>query len=160
GYLHGPQTYIYNPAMNQWSFAANKLRGDSSDEETWLKLPDNSILTYEIFTQGATTAHAQRYIPASNTWVDAGTVPVLLSSAADGSELGPAFLLPDGRAFYIGANGHTAYYNPPTNTWTAGPDVPNGLGADDEPGAMMPNGKILFAAETPFWNPPSRVFEF
>jgi hypothetical protein len=160
GYLSGPQTYIYDPAQNSWSAAATKLRNDRSDEETWLKLPDDSILTYEIFTQGQSTAHAQRYIPATNTWVDAGTVPVLLSSAADGYELGPAFLLPDGRAFFIGANGHTAYYSPQTNTWTAGPDVPNGLGADDEPGAMMPNGKILFAAETPYWKPPSRVFEY
>jgi hypothetical protein len=160
GYISGPQTYIFDPAANTWSQAATKLRGDGSDEETWLKLPDDSILTYEIFTQGANSAHAQRYIPATNTWVDAGTVPVLLSSAAVGYEMGPAFVLPDGRAFFVGATGHTAYYTPSTNTWAAGPDIPNGLGADDEPGAMMPDGKILLAVEKPFWNPPTKVYEF
>jgi hypothetical protein len=86
-----------------------KLRDDPSDEETWVKLADGSILDYEIFTQGSTTASAQRYVPSTNTWVDAGTVPVLLSSPALGYELGPAFLLPDGRALFFGATGHTAY---------------------------------------------------
>jgi hypothetical protein len=27
-YLAGPQTYIYDPGSNTWTFAANKLRGD------------------------------------------------------------------------------------------------------------------------------------
>jgi hypothetical protein len=58
-------------------------------------------------------------------------------------------LLPDGRAFFIGSTGHTAYYTPSGNTspgkWTAGPDIPNGLGAPDAPAAMMVNGKILCA---------------
>ncbi len=160
GYLSGPQTYIFDPASNNWSFAANKLRSDRSDEETWIKLPDNSILTYEVFSQGTTTSHAQRYIPSSNSWVDAGTVPILLSGSSVGNELGPAFLLPDGRAFFLGATGHTAFYTPSSNTWAAGPDIPSGSGADDAPGAMMPNGKILFAADRPLFNGPTTVFEF
>ena len=156
GYLSGPQTYIYNPTSNTWSQAGTKLLNDRSDEEAWVKLADGSILSYDVFN----TAHAQRYIPSTNTWVDAGTVPVPLSSGAVGEELGPGFLLPDGRAFYLGANGNTAYYTPSTNSWTAGPVIPGGLGADDAAGAMLPDGKILFTADTPLFNSPAHIFEF
>jgi hypothetical protein len=65
--------------------------------------------------------------------VDTGVVPVRFTSRDVGFELGPALLLPDGRVFQIGAEGHTALYNPSTNTWTAGPTVPGGQGADDTP---------------------------
>jgi hypothetical protein len=168
GYLSSGQTYIYDPAGDTWTQAATKLRNDRSDEETWMKLPDGSILTYDIFDTFIGPSHSQRYIPSLNQWVDAGDVPVALSSSAVGSELGPAFLLPDGRAFFFGATGHTAYYDPSTNSWTAGPDLPDDMStADmpvstaDVPGAMMPNGKILFAAgPMPFFSAPTSVFEF
>jgi hypothetical protein len=180
GYISGPATYIYNPATNAWSFAANKLRGDGSDEEGWVKLPDSSILSYDVFSSASTgTFHAQRYIPATNTWVDASTVdatnpPTILSSGSQGSELGPGFLLPNGKVIYFGANGNTAIYNPTTDKWSAGfhepqknltitrtvdamgnvhyvvtsgspTDVPTYLVATDDPGAMLPNGHILIA---------------
>src|ERR1043165_4451375 len=87
GYLSGPQTYLYHPATNTWTATGTKLRGDSSDEETWVKLPptglqtDGDILSFDVFNAG----HAQKYRaqnPAtgatSNTWIDAGTVPVTL----------------------------------------------------------------------------------
>ncbi len=160
GYLSGPQTYIYNPSSNSWSAAATKLDGDSSDEETWVKLPDGSILSYDVFSSGK----AQRYIPSQNKWVETGAVPVSLTSSSVGYELGPGFLLPDGRVFYLGANGNTAFYTPSTDSWAAGPVIPNGLGADDAPGAELPNGKILFAADPPNNNDnfhgPTTLFEF
>jgi hypothetical protein len=153
GYIIGAQTYIYDPASDTWTFAANKLRSDRSDEETWVTLPDGSILSYDIFHDG----HAQRYLPDQNQWVDAGTVPVTLSGSSQ--ELGPAHLLPDGRVFFIGATSHTALYDPSTDTWTAGPDIPGGLGADDAPGAMLPNGQVLFSADPPGSGLPT-LFEF
>jgi hypothetical protein len=160
GYLNGPQTYIYNPANNTWGATGSKLRGDPSDEETWVKTFDNSILSYDIFNLG----HAQRYEPSSRQWVDAGNAPNNLSSSGVGNEFGPGFLLPDvnglARVFFIGATGHTAYYTPTYNIWASGPDVPNGLGADDAPGTELPNGKILFAADRPLFNGPTSVFEF
>ena len=157
GYLSGPQTYIYDPVSNTWSAGGTKLRNDRSDEETWVKLPDNSILSYDIFTQDSTTGHAQRYIPASNTWVDAGVVPVRLSDG--GSEIGGATVLPDGRVLFIGETGHSAYYTPSTNTWAAGPDIPGLRAAEDSPLAMLPNGKVLFAADTRGFNAPTRLYE-
>jgi hypothetical protein len=160
GYLAGPQTYIYNPATNAWSQAGSKLRSDRSDEETWVKLADNSILSYDVFASNTTAAHAQRYVPSSNTWVDAGTVPVLLSSSSVGSELGPGFLLPDGRVFQLGGNSNSAIYTPSTNTWVTGPVNPNSSGADDAPGAVLPNGHVIFAADTPTFKAPTLLFDF
>jgi hypothetical protein len=156
GYLSGPQTYIYNPGTNSWAATGSKLNNDRSDEETWVKLPDNSILTYDIFALG----HAQRYLPASGVWADAGNAPNNLSSSTVGDELGPALQLPDGRVFYIGATGQTAYFTPSSNTWVQGPAVPGGYGADDAPGAVLPNGKVLFAADRPLFNGPTHIFEF
>jgi hypothetical protein len=154
GFISGPQTYIYDPATNTWSFAANKLLNDRSDEETWVTLPDGSVLSYDVFHDG----HAQRYLPDQNQWVDAGDVPVTLSGRSQ--ELGGAFRLPDGRVLFLGATGHTALYDLSTNTWTAGPDIPAGLVTDDAPGAMMPNGHVLFSADHTGLQGPTTLFEY
>jgi hypothetical protein len=157
GYVSGPQTYLYDPTRNAWLPTVPKLHGDRSDEETWMKLPDGSILSYDIFASiTANRFEAQRFIPSTDEWVDASNLdpnnpPGLLSTPNVGAELGPAFLLPNGNAIFFGANGNTAVYNPSTNTWTAGPTEPtqtlNGkqtqLVMADAPGAMMPNGDIL-----------------
>jgi hypothetical protein len=166
GYFYGPETYLYHPATDAWSATGSKLRGDWSDEESWVKLPDDGILSYDIFSSIWTgTGHAQRYIPSQGKWVDAGTLPFLLSTTDDGDELGPALLLPDGRAFFLGANGNTAFYTPPANsndpgTWTAGPPIPDQLTSDDEPGAMLPNGDVIFEASPAGEQAPTKVYEF
>jgi hypothetical protein len=156
GYVSGVQTYIYNPATNAWSFAANKLNGDQSDEETWIKLPDDSILTWDVFSP----LHSQRYVPSQNKWVDAGVLPAAMTNSGVGYEAGPATLLPDGRAFFVGATNKTALYDPATNSWTAGPNMPTGVGADDAPGAMLPNGHFVFAADHPLFNPPTTLYDY
>jgi hypothetical protein len=166
GYYNGPQTYIYDPAHDTWTQTGTKLRNDQSDEESWVKLPDDSILSYDIFSSIMTgVGHAQRYLPSTGTWVDASAgAPANLSSGAVGEELGPAFLLPDGRVFQFGATGHTAYYDPATDSWSAGPDMPLAgtaqQGADDAPGCMMPNGHILIAADTPLFRGPTHIYDF
>ncbi len=160
-YLIGPQTYIYNANTDTWTQTGTKLRNDRSDEEGYVRLPDGSILSYDIEGSiNANQGHAQRYIPSTGTWVDAGNVPVLLSTEAVGEELGAGMLLPDGRVFWLGGNGNTAYYTPSTNTWVAGPVIPNGLGADDAPASELPNGKILFSADTPLFTQPAHWFEY
>ena len=83
-------------------------------------------------------------------------IPIpLLSTPEEGYELGPALLLPDGRALFTGANGATAFFNPTiTATWTQGPTIPsvmmvNGvltqLTMGDAPGSILPNGDVLLA---------------
>jgi hypothetical protein len=173
-------TYLYDPSTDQWAQTGTKVTHtvgtttyhDSSDEESWVKLPDGSILTYDLWSSvsasaatGTTKFYAERYLPSTGQWVDASNVsptspPGLLSSAAIGYELGPAFLLPDGRVIQFGGNSNTAFYNPSTNTWSAGTAIPSGRGMDDAPGAMMPNGHILIAADTPLFTGPTHIYEF
>jgi hypothetical protein len=116
-----------------------------------VKLVDGSILTVN-----PDTTASERFIPSLNVWTNDALLPVSLwanlQPVAIG-EIGPAFLLPDGRAFFLGGSGHTALYTPSGSSapgsWVAGPDIPGGLVAADAPGAMMVNGKILCAAAPP-----------
>lgn len=132
---------IYNPVTNTYIVGPSCL--GIHNESVWLKLPDSSIL----FVDRQST-NSERYIPSLNAWVKDGKLPVALYDPY-GLETGAAFLLPDGRAFFLGATGHTAYYTPSGNntagTWAAGPDIPKGQGTPDAAGAMMVNGKILCA---------------
>lgn len=165
GYLGGPQTYIYDPTTNSWSQTGSKLRGDRHNEESWNKLADGSILSYDIWSSISTGVNtAQRYIPSTGQWVDAGTLPASLSSSANGFELGPGILLPDGRVWVTGANGNSAFYDSSTNSWTTGPVFPNGLAAGDLPAAMLPNGRVLIGAAPPVLNGnfpgPTTIYEF
>jgi Ca2+-binding RTX toxin-like protein len=167
-------SFRYNPVADTWTATAGpKLHADSSNEETWVILPDGSILSYDIRASAtAGTVRAQRYVRGTDTWVDASNLdatnpPSVLSGGAQGNELGPAFLQPDGNVIFFGANGNTAIYNPTTDLWSAGPaepqknltitvdgsgnyNVANGgsatfLVGTDNPGAMLPNGHILIA---------------
>ena len=132
-------TTIFNPATNTFTAGPNSL--GIHNESAWVKLPDNSILMVDRLS-----TNSERYIPSLNAWVADATVPVALYDGF-GDETGGGVLLPDGRAFFIGSIGHTAYYTPSgTNSpgvWTAGPDIPGAQGVPDGPAAMMVNGKIL-----------------
>jgi len=160
GNPEGPETEIFNPATDRWTPGADKADDDESDEETWVKLPDGSILSYNISEDAQDT---QRYIPSLNEWVDSGTVPL---EPTTNTELGPALLLPDGRVFLIGATGQTALYTPSKTltgpgSWALGPDVPDGLGANDAAAAELVNGQVLFTAGgAPAYTPPTEVFDF
>jgi predicted outer membrane repeat protein len=161
GYFGNGTTYLYNASTNTWATTSTgKQRGDRSDEETWVKLPDNSILSYDIYASESSPPvfHAQRFIPSTDQWVDASTVnpaklPSLLSGNDVGQELGPGFLTPNDQVIYFGAEGNTAIYDVASGVWSAGPAEPqvtiNGstkqLVAADVPGAMMSNGDILIA---------------
>ena len=134
-------TVIFHAATNTWSAGPTLFRGGSADEDSWVKLPDNSIL--DLDNNGT----SERYIPSLNRWVNDGSVPVSLFDSQH--ELGAAFLLPSGKVIALGGTSHTAIYTPSgTNspgTWVAGPDMPNQLGAPDTPAAMLPDGTILCA---------------
>ncbi|MBV8107578.1 MAG: hypothetical protein JO223_23740, partial [Hyphomicrobiales bacterium] len=88
-------------------------------------------------------------------------------------EIGPAILQPDGKVFNSGAActlkgppndpsacvtyqpvAHTAVYNPKTNSWTKGPDLPThgalgGEGAGDTWSSLLPNGNVLVQTNPP-----------
>jgi len=150
-------TEIYDPTTNAWSAGGTKVHNDQSDEESWVKLANGDILTYDLFSSITDNKfEAELYNPSTNTWSDAsstvGTIP-LLSTEGTGYELGPALLLANGDALFTGTNGTTALYNPGTNSWTQGPTMPsvmiNGvmtqLTTGDAPGAILPNGDVVLA---------------
>jgi hypothetical protein len=155
-----PAVYIYDPSTNTWSDGPTLPNGDKSAEEGWVKLADGSTLQYEIL--GSQPDSANRLIlgatDAQDQWVSAGS-PLIPLSSNDGTaivpEIGPGVLLPNGNVFWIGANGHTGIYTPPsagnpTGTWKTGPDIRDNSNqsqyAFDAPAAVEPDGKVLFAA--------------
>jgi hypothetical protein len=169
----GPNAYgdtlIYSPA-NGWSNGPTLANNEGNqDEASWVKLPDNSILTIGPFDQTA-----QRFIPAASggtgTWISDMSVPVQIYDTNLGEE-GPGNLLPNGKAFFSGGTGNTVIYTPSGSTakgsWLQGPTVPQNLAPDDAPSAMMNNGKILccFAPKSGTtkatqYQPPTSFFEY
>lgn len=140
-------TVIYNPTLNSFSQGQSYLK--NQNEATWVKLPDDSILTIDPTIDPNELNSSERYIPSLNNgqggWIaDAILTAPMYNSA---QEIGAGLLLPDGRAFFIGGVGHTAYYTPSGDSrpgiWTQGPElVSPGVGWD-EPAAMMVNGRVL-----------------
>jgi hypothetical protein len=151
-------TLLFDPASSTWAQGPTTLYNQPyyQDEVSWVKLSDESILTVD-----GNSNTSERYIPATNTWVNDALVPIALWDS--NIEIGPAFLLPNGKAIYFGSTGHTAIYTPSGSTtpgtWVAGPDFPGGIGMADAPGAMMVNGRILCATGS-YGNAPTTYYEF
>ena len=174
----GPQSYIYNPATNVWTqgpdkYYNNASSGDSSAEEGFVELPNGDFLDYCItatnYSPNGKPGLAELYVPASGStpasWIPTQNLPagLELSSIADPDyvpELGGGLLLPNGQVFWLGGNGQTGYYNIASNSWTAGPDIPDNLVCDDAPAAEASNGDILFSADTSLYTGPAHVFEY
>jgi hypothetical protein len=155
------------PGQGSWKTGPSKNFTDGhegSDEESWVKLGNGDILTYDNFSSYSDSqGEAELYVPSTTggigKWVPAtnGNLPIL-TTQNNGFELGPALLLPNGDAFFSGPLGLTALYNPSTGQWSQGPTLPqvlvfnqNGLtyvqlGMDDGPGAVLPNGDLLLAS--------------
>jgi len=164
------QCTIYNPVTNSWSPAASKAT--SPNEETWILLPDDTILTVQCWAPYQT----EKYIIASNTWKNEGALPVPIVDPVM-HEIGPGMLTYDGKVIFFGAansggHGKTVVYSPSatpagTGTWTAGPDIPQ-LGGqtmvcNDCPGTLMPNGNVLIASAKFMnndWGSPILFFEY
>lgn len=128
-------TQIYDPTANMWTPAASK--SDSGDEESWVSLPDGSVLAVSNTTQN-------RYDPAGNLWNPTGPVP---PSVIFG-DVGPAALLYDGRVFVLGSFS-TALYTPGATrsapgSWVSGPPLPDGNNTEDVAAIVEPNGKVMF----------------
>src|SRR5262249_27516756 len=136
-----------------------KLGGDINDEESLLLLSDGTLLNVDVWD----APNAQKYVPSENRWVSAGTLPASL--VGPGYEMGAGLLLPDGRAFWIGGNGLTAYYTPPPNphdpgSWQLGPRLPRSPIADGPPAAVLPNGHVLLEGEVRQFTGPTSFFDF
>jgi hypothetical protein len=150
-----------DPATLTWTDLKSTNKHDRNAEEGWTLMPDGSVLTYDV----TKAPHSERYIPADDKWVSAGSTIVDLHSPTDivgcipygkkgcyypPGEVGPGMLRPDGTVFATGSGsnggtgpGHTAVYHPSTGKWTVGPDFPNGDNAGDSLAVLLPNGNVL-----------------
>ena len=170
GEIDNTNVFLFTPGPDTWT--AGPAKGTRSSEESWVLMPDSTVVTVQTDASG----NAEKYDVASNAWVSAGTLPANIIESAS-AEIGPGILLPDGRAFFVGANaGRTALYSSGASStdagsWSAGPTIPmqpgdaNPLGSKDGPGALMPGGKVLFTAgpvdgSSGNFLAPSRFFEF
>jgi hypothetical protein len=170
GALLTGQCAIFNPVSNSWNATGSKAV--RSNEETWILLPDNTIITAQCFPP----YQSEKYNVSTGTWQNEGNIPVSLINPAM-AEIGPAMLTYNGKVIYFGANdvggvGKTAIYTPPPyptqqGTWTAGPDIPKVGGktivSNDCPATLMPNGKVLFTGAEFLannWGQPILFFEF
>ena len=151
GNIFSNQTVFFDPTTNNYAAGPNK--GDQCAEESFTLMPDGTVVTVDC----SSIPNAEKYVPASNSWVSAGKTPSTLPQACPGivPEIGPSVLLTTGHLFVIGATGNTALYTPPAvpsqpGTWSNGPVLKDGSGNTlfpiDAPAALLPNGKVLLAA--------------
>jgi hypothetical protein len=165
-------TYIYHPVTDTWSIGPQRLNNDTGYEENWLTLPRGRILA--VPTEGSQLQTVQELLPGAkgspDRWVAANELPAVLSYGPNGdfAEMGPGFLLPDGRIWQVGGNSFTAIDSAPSakhpfGLWKAGPTLPTVLGLTltgaDAVGAMMPNGKVIVDA-SPWLVAPTHFFLF
>lgn len=135
-------SYIYTISNNSFDAGATMLNGPASPvEETFLRIGGGKIITIDTSVYSATSTTSQYF--NGTAWVNLAAVPVGMSSSAAFIEVGPAFLLPNGKAFFIGGNGNTAVLDPAGPTWTAGPLIPPAVFSGDTPGCIMQDGNIL-----------------
>ena len=146
------------------------------NEQGYELLPNGNVLTIDIWDNpnGGTTK-TWEYLAASGIWVAGAPTPVGLSDC--NWEMGPAVMRPDGTLVAFGGKSGcpsgastvdpTAIYDSTNGTWSVGPVVPAVCGSNgasnctlnDAPGALLPNGNILFAASAAS-GPPMHMFEF
>jgi hypothetical protein len=170
GALSSGACIIYDPTTNSWTTTGSQP--GRTNEQTWILLPDDTILTVQCFSPFG----GQKYVISSGAWQSEGAPPVPLVDS-DMDEIGPAMLMYNGKVIFFGAansrgHGKTAIYTLPstptgTGTWTAGPDLPLVSGqtmvCNDCPAALLPNGKVLFAAAnyvSKSWGYPVEFFEY
>jgi hypothetical protein len=164
-----------------WTETGTATKNDLNDEEGWTLLPNGKVLTvdcYTDFTFGLVPhypnnpTNSEIYDPQTRRWTSAGsTINTLTEKHIP--EMGPAVLRPDGTVFVVGSQGFTSIYHSDTGTWSVGPQLPDALDGttmtvDDGPGALLPNGNVLIAANGgrkffphyPYSEPPTYFFEF
>ena len=175
------QAALLNLKTLTWTQTGQTTKADLNDEEGWTLLPNGKVLTVDCYTDfnfglipsyPVNPTNSEIYDPKTGEWSSAGstintlTDPVLY-------ETGPAVLRPDGTVFAVGSEGFTSIYDTHEKEWSVGPKLPVSpqgfqYTAQDAPGALLPNGNVLFAAtggpELPqcsnYSCPPVAFFEF
>ena len=133
-------------------------KADINDEEGWTILPNNTIETVDANRNlGGSSNNTENYDPNTGAWTTKNNT---CNQVVDpGShEVGPLPLMPNGKAFQFGATVHTDIYDPLTDGWTCGPDMP-GVDSADGPAAVLPDGNVLAQLSPGVFNTPSHFYE-
>jgi hypothetical protein len=149
-----------DPVSMTWTALRTAGKNDFNSEEGLTLLPDGTFLTVDV----KDAPHTERYMTQTGIWANSGITPVSLKAPPEccgcvhygpglcyypPGETGPAILRPDGTVFATGGlpqgetSAHTAIYSPSQNSWTAGPDFPDGDDAGDNFAVLLPNGRVL-----------------
>ena len=144
-----------------WSDVGGTGKADVNDEEGWTQLADGTILTVDANRDLGSNNDFEIYSEAAGAWTTAGKIG--FSCTDPGShEIGPAALLPNGLVLQTCGTPHTGVYNPLTQVWTQGPDMPNINGALDQadgPAAVLPDGNVLVAVSPGVFKNPTHFLE-
>ena len=151
-------TRIYTPvAGGAGTWADGPTCKGIHNETAWVKLPDDSILFADSGLNDPNPRTTERYRPdLNNQWTVDTALGTNITLYDTRKEIGPGFLLPNGRVIFFGATGETAIYDPNDSTWRAGgkmgavrhSDLNRTIamaqvGMPDAPAVLMPNGRIL-----------------
>jgi hypothetical protein len=151
------QAQLNESALTWTIIGAGNGKADQNSEEGWELLPNGDVLVVDIWD----VEHSELFSPSTSKWTSAGsTVVSLVNTSCE--ETGPALLQPDGSVFAVGGTSNTALYNTATGTWSAGPTIPDSLGVEDGPGAVLPDGNVLMdvGPQSACYSAPSSFYEF
>ena len=150
GSLSSRNVAVLDPATLTWTALKDRPEVISSDEDTWVLMPDDTIAAPSCMNIPETWV----YRIATDSWIKGPPLPQTIVDPAD-NDVGPGLLRYDGTALFIGATEHTAIYSPAaTPQWFNGPDLPDQtvsgnlvkIGVHDGPAALLVNGNMLFCA--------------
>jgi hypothetical protein len=162
------ETAIFDPATNAWTAQGNK--NQRASEESWVLLANGTVITANCFGH----PRSEKFVPSTGAWMIDANVTVDIVENDASKEIGPAVLLPDGRALYVGSTGATALYTMPATptaqgSWTAGASLPmsgtSRQGIKDGPGCLLVSGNVLIDiapvnSVTEDYLSPTTFFEF
>jgi hypothetical protein len=162
-----------------WSFPtlSQTQPDDYPNEESLVMLPNGKFLNveqwYELYTgQPGDFKISTLYDPASPGWSTPVTTGIELADNDRSTPkylVGPGMLQPNGTVFWVGASGdanstaNTGIYDPSTDSWSAGPTIPNHDGGNDGISSVLVDGKVFFAGSpNPVSGPisPTRFYEY
>lgn len=141
----------YNPGTNSWGAAAAMQSGRAGHHTNQVTLNDNRVLmTGGVFVPNlagaataTSTANAEYYNPAANTWTSA--------NMATARSLHSATLLADGRVVVCGGAQGTLtaptpingveLFTPSSNTWSTLPSLQNARAS--HVGGLLPDGMVV-----------------
>ena len=164
GYIAGPETNIYDPASNTWSPGGTKLRGD---QEPPRNPGSNCRTTASCLT---TCGPARRRGPAMPSATSPRRIPGWTPARCRSRclwlpRLGPLCCSPTAMSCKSGPTTTRPYTTPRPTPGYKAQACPGGMGGgDDAPGlAVLPNGHVLFAADssspTPYTG-PTLLFDY